>query len=69
MICKEAWRSLPEARQLPSDARSDVLNRVIAQCIDEFYRTDGADLSRTRPAQDVAGVPEASLSFMLGPLS
>jgi hypothetical protein len=69
LICKDAWRTLPEARELPPDAGSDTLKRVIAQCIDEFYRTDGKDISRAPPVQEPATVPEASLSFMLGPLS
>ena len=69
LICKDAWRALPDARDLPPDAANDMLKRVIAQCIDEFYRTDGQDLSPGHQYADATSVPEASLSFMLGPLS
>jgi hypothetical protein len=69
LICKDVWRTLPEARRLPRDTADAMLKTVIAQCIDEFYRTDGAGVSRTGPSLDVATVPEASLSYMLGPLS
>jgi hypothetical protein len=45
-----------------------MLKRVIAQCIDEYYRTDGHDAARNSSANTPA-VAESSLSFMLGPLS
>ncbi len=69
LICKNTWRSLPEARELPSDAGNETLKRVIAQCIDEFYRADGDHFAGARTSRNAAPVPEASLSFMLGPLS
>jgi hypothetical protein len=69
LICKDAWRTLPERRQIPGDAGDKMLKRVIAQCVDEYHRTDGEDLSPARQSAEAASVPEASLSFMFGPLS
>jgi hypothetical protein len=69
LICKDSWRTLPEASGLSPDVGRDVLKRVIAQCIDEYYRTDGHDQARRDPTASTSRVPETSLSFMLGPLS
>ena len=68
-MCKDAWRALPEARVLPRSVVNDMLARVIAQCIDEYYRTDGEDLRHVSKSTDPLPVPETSLSFMFGPLS
>jgi hypothetical protein len=68
LICKEAWRTHPSAREIPRETGTAILTRVISQCIDEFYRTDGDDITHAIAPERVT-VPEASLSFMLGPLS
>ena len=68
-MCKDTWRALPEAQVLPRGVGNDLLARVIALCIDEYYRTDGEDLPRVRRSADPLPVPETSLSFMFGPLS
>jgi hypothetical protein len=68
VLCKDAWRTLPEARALPPETGTVLLKGVISRCIDEYYRMDGEDI--TRPGlSDAAPVPDSSLSFMLGPLS
>ena len=69
LMCKDTWRALPEAQVLPRGVGNDMLARVIAQCIDEYYRTDGEDRPRVRRSADPLPVPETSLSFMFGPLS
>jgi hypothetical protein len=69
LMCKDTWRALPDAQVLPRSVANDMLARVIAQCIEEYYRTDGEDLPRVRRSADALLVPETSLSFMFGPLS
>lgn len=68
VICKGAWRTLPQARELRPEAGSELLKGVISRCIDEFYQTDGAGFSPSK-LSDSSLVPDSSLSFMLGPLS
>jgi hypothetical protein len=68
VLCKDAWRTLPQARELPPETGTGLLKGVISLCIDEFYRTDGADVAPSNLSSD-APVPDSSLSFMLGPLS
>jgi hypothetical protein len=68
VICKDAWRNLPQARDLSPEARAALIKGVVSQCIDEYYRTDGTDMAWQEPV-DSARVPDASLSFMFGPLS
>jgi hypothetical protein len=68
LICKDAWRTLPQARQLPPETGRELLTGVIARCIDEFYQTDRAALDHGQRSESAA-VPASSLSFMLGPLS
>jgi hypothetical protein len=68
VICKDAWRALPEARELPAEAGTELLKDVISRCIDEFYRTDGIGVGATKLSDSVP-VPDSSLSFMFGPLS
>ena len=68
VVCKDAWRMMPAARELAPDAAAQLLRRVIAQCIEEYYATDEADVAPLK-LSDSASVPDSSLSFMLGPLS
>ena len=68
VLCKDAWRTLPEARGLGPETQRELLTNVISLCIDEFYRTDGAAVAPSR-FSDHPPVPDSSLSFMLGPLS
>lgn len=65
VVCKDAWRTLPEARELPPEAGTELLKSVISLCIDEFYRTDGADVAPSK----LSDHSDSSLSFMFGPLS
>jgi hypothetical protein len=67
VICKDAWRGLPEARGLAPETGRQLLRGVIAQCIEQFYLTDEA-LADSSMSQSTAP-PASSLSFMLGPLS
>ena len=67
VVCKDAWRTLPEARVLPVETRTQLLKDVISRCIDEFYRTD-RDFVPSR-LSDATAASDSSLSFMLGPLS
>ncbi len=59
---------LPERRALAADDGVQLLKGVIAQCIEEYYRTDGGGIARSE-VSDSARMSESSLSFMLGPLS
>jgi len=68
VICKDAWRTLDEGRELAPAVGTQLLGRVIAQCIDEYYRPDGADLSSLKGTASTSA-PDSSLSFMFGPLS
>lgn len=68
VLCKDAWRSLPEARGLSPETGTSLLKSIISRCIDEYYRTDREEVARPG-LSDAARGPESSLSFMLGPLS
>lgn len=68
VLCKDAWRNLPQARELAPEARAALIEGVISQCIDEYYRTDRTDMALREPVESPR-VPDASLSFMFGPLS
>jgi hypothetical protein len=68
VLCKDAWRTMSQARELPPETGTALLKDVISQCIDEYYRTDGADLAPSN-LSDAPRVSDASLSFMFGPLS
>ncbi len=68
VFCKDAWRTLPQARELPPETGAELLKGVISLCIDEFYRTDGTDVAPTK-VSELSTVADSSLSFMLGPLS
>jgi hypothetical protein len=68
VICKDAWRTLPAAHRLPPETGRLVIRGVIAQCIEEFYRTDDRIAERLGTSESTALAP-SSLSFMLGPLS
>jgi hypothetical protein len=68
VVCKDAWRMLPEARELDPETGAQLLKSLIAHSIEEYYRTDGGDRAASRVSNS-APAPDASLSFMLGPLS
>lgn len=42
-MLKQAWRSLPEVRELPPGSERDaLLSRIISTCIEEFYAAEAA---------------------------
>jgi hypothetical protein len=66
ILCKDVWRSLPEARQLPRDVREATLARVITLCIDEFYRADGDGRSGASASDASKPRREVRQSFLHG---
>lgn len=65
VLCKDVWRSLPEAQRLRRDIADDVLARVITTCIDEFYHGGAGGDSQPAAPRPAADTPARAVGRSL----
>jgi hypothetical protein len=63
LICKDEWRSLPEAQRMERAEADETIARVISLCIDEYYSLPD-EVASERSRRSIDGLPlDSSASF------